>query len=224
MLIEIIADITCPWCYIGLKRLRSALALRPSYNPTFLWRPFLLNPELRDGSIDRHHYLTRVFGSESRIQQFQDAVETAGNAVNIPFNFETADITPSSVNAHRFIAYAGGLVNPVILADALFSAYFVDGKDIGSADVIASVAKPFGFKAKEAKEFIEGSLGRQDVLDENAKIHRLGINGVPAFVFAKRNIISGAQEPEALVNVLDFVVTAERLEQDDDHDQENIRA
>lgn len=220
MLIEIIADITCPWCYIGLKRLQSALALRPAYNPVFLWRPFLLNPELRVGSIGRHHYLTRVFGSESRIQQFQNAVETAGESVGIPFNFLTADFTPSSVNAHRFISYATPRVSPLVLAETLFSAYFVDGRDIGSTDVLVDIGQSLGFRGTDVSVFIDGDRGRQDVLDENAKVHRLGVNGVPAFVFAKRNVVSGAQEPQALVNVLDFIVSAERLEQVDSRDDE----
>ncbi len=222
MLVEIIADITCPWCFIGLKRLQQTLALRPAYNPSFQWRPFLLSPDLHDGLVDRHHYLTRVFGSESRIQQFQDAVDTAGTTVGIPFNFQNADFTPSSINAHRLISYASGQINPLIAAEMLFEAYFVEGKNIGTLDVLTSLAEALGLSPDDARTFLEGEEGKQAVFDENTKIHRLGVNGVPAFVFGKRNIISGAQEPQALLNVLDFLATAEQLEQNDDAD--SIRA
>ncbi|MBC8445135.1 MAG: DsbA family oxidoreductase [Rhodospirillaceae bacterium] len=216
MLVEIIADITCPWCFIGLKRLQRALALRPTYNPTFQWRPFLLNPDLHDGSVNRHHYLTRVFGSESRIQQFQNAVDTAGIAVGIAFNFQSADFTPSSINAHRLISYASGQISPLIVAEMLFEAYFVDGKNIGTPEVLISLASALGLAPDDTRVFLESDEGKQAVFDENTKIHRLGVNGVPAFVFGKRNIISGAQEPQALVNVLDFLSTAEQLEQNDE--------
>ncbi len=216
MLVEIIADITCPWCFIGLKRLQQALALRPSYGPTFQWRPFLLSPDLHDGSIDRHHYLTRVFGNESRIQQFQSAIDTAGTTVGIPFNFQNANFTPSSINAHRLILYASGHMSSLVVAEILFEAYFVDGRNIGELDTLTSLASTLGLNSDDARAYLESERGKQDVIEENTKIHRLGVNGVPAFVFEKRNIISGAQEPQALVNVLDFIATSERLERGDE--------
>lgn len=218
MLIEIIADITCPWCYIGMKRLVSALEMRPEYAPAFVWRPFLLNPDLQDGSIERYHYLTRVFGSESRIQQFQNAVDAAGEASGIPFDFEKVGFTPSSLNAHRMIAYAADHISPVILAERLFKAYFVDGEDIGSIDTLVHLGEELGLNRKNLRVFLESERGRQQVLDENVKIHRLGINGVPAFVFGKRNIMSGAQEPNALLNVLDFIAMSENLEEKQDRE------
>lgn len=216
MLVEIIADITCPWCFIGIKRLKQALALRPAYFPTFQWRPFLLSPDLHDGVIDRHRYLTRVFGSESRIQQFQSTVDSAGMAVGIPFNFQNANFTPSSINAHRLISYASKQLDPLVVAEALFEAYFVEGRNIGALETLISLAASLELDADATQTFLASERGKQAVIDENMKIHRLGISGVPAFVFENRNIISGAQEPQALVTVLDFIATAEQLDRGDE--------
>lgn len=216
MLVEIIADITCPWCFIGLKRLQQALAMRPSYDPTFVWRPFLLNPDLLEGAIDRKQYLSRVFGSESRIQQFQEAIDTAGRAVGIPFDFLKADFTPSSLRPHRFILFAARQVCPLIAADTLYSAFFTEGHNIGEVSPLLTLAGRLGLDINAVEEHLTSDRGAQTVLDENAKIHRLGVNGVPSYVFGKRNIISGAQEPQTLVNMLDFNNTAEKLEQNND--------
>jgi len=215
MLVEIIADVTCPWCFIGLKRLQNALSIRPMYEPQFQWRPFLLTPGLHEGSINRQEHLSRVFGSESRIHQFHDAVGSAGKGVGIDFNFSQSDLTPSSIKPHRLISYAGERISPLLMARTLFEAFFVDGKDIGEVDILVELAEGLGLAPEVTRDFLESERGKQDVLDENAKIHRLGINGVPAFVFNKRNIISGAQESQALVNLMDFMATAERLENDE---------
>ncbi len=213
MQIEIIADITCPWCYIGLKRLISAIDMRPNYQTAFTWRPFLLNPDLQDGSVERYYYLSRVFGNESRIQQFQSAVDSAGEATGIPFDFEKIDFTPSSLNAHRLIDFASDQISPVIAAEHLFRSYFIDGEDIGAVDTLVRLGKEIGLNSKRLRAYLVSDRGRQQVLDENVKIHRLGVNGVPAFVFGKRNIMSGAQEPNALLNVLDYIAVSERIEE-----------
>lgn len=213
---EIIADITCPWCFIGLKRFLKALELRPQYDPTFQWRPFLLNPELEDGLIDRADYLSRVFGSESRVQQFQDAIDAAGVAVGIPFDFTKTNFTPSSLAPHRFITYASAKVCPLTVAERLYTVYFVDGRNIGDVDVLVEEAERLGMDSVKTREYLIGDRGKQAVLDENAKIQRLGVNGVPSFVFGKRNVISGAQEPETLVGMLDFNAVSKRLEENND--------
>lgn len=220
MFVEIIADITCPWCFIGLKRFQNALKLRPHYSPAFQWRPFLLNPDLQEGAIARQEYLNRVFGSESRVLQFQEAINAAGTAVGIPFDFEKADYTPSSVLPHRFLLYAGRQTCPLAAADTLYTAFFVNGRNIGELSILVQIAEQIGLDPDMTLEYLESDRDHQSVLEENTRVHRLGVNGVPSFVFGKRNIISGAQEPQTLVNMLDFMATAQRLEEKNEESAE----
>jgi predicted DsbA family dithiol-disulfide isomerase len=204
MQIEIIADVTCPWCFVGLKRLKAALGERPDLPTKTLWRPFLLNPDLQDGVTDRIQYLSRMFGSESRIQQFYEAIDSAGLTTGIPFSPDV-DFTPSSINAHRLITMAETTGQHAEIAEELFYAYFVEGLDIADISVLAVIAAENGLDSDSVTEFLHSDDARNTVFEENARIHRLGINGVPSFVFDERNIVSGAQEVQTLVHILDYV-------------------
>ncbi len=214
MLIEFIADVACPWCFIGLRHLRQAMAQRPQYLVQMQWRPFLLNPDLHHGKIERTDYLKRVFGSQDRVRQFYEAIDTAGLNVGVPFSFEDTDFTPSSLNGHGLISLAAEKADDVILdvAEDIFYAYFVDGQDIDSLDVLARIGVEHGLD----EDLIRKRIGQDDminqVLNENSRVHRLGINGVPSFVFGRRNIISGAQEPRSLIHMMDYLATIERLD------------
>lgn len=205
MQIDIIADITCPWCFVGLKRIRKALTLRPEITADLRWRPFLLSPGLQNGATDRTSYLSRLFGSESRIQQYYEAVNSAGLTTGIPFSAEV-DFTPSSINAHRLISLATETVTEqsTELAEEIFYAYFVEGRDIGDVDVLSEIAEEIGMNVDTVRHYLQGDIGRDRIFEDNARIHRLGINGVPSFVFLDKNVVSGAQEVRSLVHLIDF--------------------
>ena len=210
MQIEIIADITCPWCFVGLKRLRIALEQRHEVPTTILWRPFLLNPDLQNGTIDRLPYLSRMFGSESRIQQFYEAIDSAGLTTGIPFSPDV-DFTPSSINAHRLISLAKSTGQHAQVAEEIFYDYFVDGCDIADIGVLSAIAAETGMDSSSVQTFLSSDEARDSVFEENARIHRLGINGVPSFVIANNHVVSGAQEVQTLVHILDFATRTEGL-------------
>ncbi len=205
MNIDIIADVTCPWCFVGLKRLRAALGQRPHLPIHLVWRPFLLNPDLHEGITDRIRYLNKMFGSESRIQQFHEAVDSAGLTSGIPFS-ANVDFTPSSINAHRLILLASAMGLLEDIAEEIFYAYFVEGRDIADVEVLAYIASENGMDSNDTRDFLNSDEKHDLIFEENARIHRLGINGVPSFVFAGKNVVSGAQEVITLVHILDFSV------------------
>jgi predicted DsbA family dithiol-disulfide isomerase len=210
MQVDVIADVTCPWCFIGLKRFMQSLALRPEYPVDLVWRPFLLNPELREGTIDRMRYLERVFGSKTRIKQFYEAIGEAGKTVGIAFDIEYAELTPSSINAHSLILFAGRYGLAIEMAEAVYMAHFVDALDIGDRNVLVGLAEQLSLDTEQVLSVLENEIRHDVIIDENARIHRLGINGVPSFIFAGKNIISGAQEPETLLHMIDLMATLNR--------------
>lgn len=207
MQIDVIADITCPWCFIGLKRLELSVDARTEYNFEFVWRPFLLNPELREGSLDRILYLERVFGSKSRIKQYFEAIGAAGKTVGIDFDFKHSELTPSSIDAHSLIMLAGKSGMAMQMALTLYDAYFVHALDIGDPDVLIDLAATVGMGRRDIKSVLGDEMNANTIVEENNRIHRLGVNGVPSFVFADKNIISGAQEPETLLHMIDLMAT-----------------
>ena len=208
MQIDIIYDPVCPWCYIGKRRLEQALRLRPNVEATTRWRPFLLNPEMPPDGIDRTAYLMNKFGSEARVRRTYGAIAEAGQSVEIDFAFERIGQTPSSVNSHRLVYFADRQGKADATVETLFLAYFVNGQNIGDIDVLLKIGENLGLDVGALGSYLDGDTDVAKVHDENARAHRMGINGVPSFIFDGEYAISGAQAPEVLARVLDAAGTA----------------
>jgi predicted DsbA family dithiol-disulfide isomerase len=208
MRIDIIYDTVCPWCYIGKRRLEQALRLRPNVKATTRWRPFLLNPEMPPDGIDRTAYLINKFGSEARVRRTYGTIAEAGQSVEIDFAFERIGQTPNSVNSHRLVHFADSHGKADAAVEALFMTYFVNGQDIGNFDVLLKIGKNLGLDSDVLGTYLEGDTDVDMVHNENARAHRMGVNGVPSFVFEGEYAISGAQTPDILARVLDAAGTA----------------
>ena len=209
MRIDFVFDTVCPWCYIGKRRLERALAMRPDVVPELRWRPFLLNPELPPPGLDRQIFLERKFGSPYRIQRIHGAASSAGQAEDIRFNFDAIERTPSSINSHRLIQYVAptGRQNEVV--GAIFEAFFVNGEDIGDIDVLGQIAESCGIPRRPVENYLWSGNGITAVESENARMHRLGVSGVPCYIFDERYAVAGAQEPDMLARLLDIAREAE---------------
>ncbi len=204
MKIEVVFDPVCPWCFIGKRRLEAALRLRPGLVAEIAWRPFLLNPQMPAEGLDRSLYLVRKFGSEARIKRIYGAIAQAGLSADIDFAFDDIRRTPNSMDAHRLVRFAGRQEDRAEAAvEALFTAYFAEGRNIGERDVLASIGKDLGLDADALVAYLESDADVAFILDENARAHRLGLDGVPAFVFDGRLAISGAHDAAVLARVLD---------------------
>tara|TARA_E500000318_G_scaffold34690_1_gene33947 strand:- start:108 stop:797 length:690 start_codon:yes stop_codon:yes gene_type:complete len=198
--IEAIVDTICPWCYIGKKRLEKALSREQLDNLIINWRPFLLNPDMPNGGIDRKLYLSAKFGGAESATRVYKAIETAGAAVGIDFKFDDIKITPDSTDSHRLI-FKVCSERPAVgnaLVEDLFVAYFLEGQNIGDLDILAEIAVTHGEDRNEILDYLAGDMDRDFVGQENRVAHQMGVTGVPCFVFNGRHALSGAQEPEIL--------------------------
>ncbi len=202
--IEIVHDLVCPWCFVGLRRLRRALRARPDLQFDLIWRPFLLNPDMPRAGMPRSDYVARKFGGEERARRLYGSIAEIGRAEGISFRFDRIRRTPSSIDAHRLVRWAGLQGRATELVDALFSAHFTDGRDIGEAGVLAALAASCGLSEQEARRFVSSDQDCDQVHTENLRAHRLGINGVPCFVVGNRHAIAGAQEPEVIDRLLNI--------------------
>ncbi len=204
MNIDIFSDTVCPWCYIGKRRLERALAGRPEVNPTIRWRAFQLNPQMPQEGMDRQRYLALKFGGASRAKELYDTIFRVGESEGIAFQFDAIARTPNTVPSHRLLRFAEGLGCDAALSEALFKAYFLDGRDIGDAEVLASVAAEAGIDAAKAKDFLASAELEQEILAEDQFARRLGIAGVPCFIVDGKYALSGAQEPEAFYPIFEM--------------------
>lgn len=204
--IEVVHDLVCPWCFLGLRRLLRALRRRPDLQADIIWRPFLLNPDMPRVGMPRADYVVRKFGGEERARRLYASISEIGRAEGVAFRFDRIRRTPSSVDAHRLVRWAVGYGRGAETVEALFGAHFTDGRDIGDAHVLAAVAQSCGLDAGEALRFLHGEAETDAVHAENLRAHRLGINGVPCFVIGGRHAIAGAQEPEVIERLLDVAL------------------
>jgi predicted DsbA family dithiol-disulfide isomerase len=203
--IDIVSDVVCPWCFIGKRRLEKALALRPEIEAEITWRPFQLNPDLPPEGIERQAYLAAKFGGNVHVERIYANVTEAGATVDIPFAFGRIRRTPNTRDAHRLLRYAAAEGVADAMVEALFRAYFIDGRDIGERAVLAAIAGEVGLDAQEAGAFLASAAELEQVLAEERSARRLGINAVPCFIFERQYAVSGAQEPEFFLPVFDLV-------------------
>jgi predicted DsbA family dithiol-disulfide isomerase len=144
------------------------------------------------------------FGSLDRAQRLYEAVSRVGAQEGIKFDFDRITRTPNTVRSHRLLYAAAEEDKQPELLEVIFNAYFTEGRDIGDPDVLTELGHEAGLSgAAIADALVEG--GRLDsAMTEDLQSRRIGINGVPFFIFNGRFGLSGAQEPEALLNMLDL--------------------
>lgn len=210
LVIEVVHDFVCPWCYLGVKRLSLLLARRRDLNVEMVWRPFLLNPDMPRSGMTRSDYMIRKFGAEERGRRLYHSITELGASEGIEFNFAAIRRTPNSVDAHRLIRYAQAFGAADILVDQIFRAHFVEGLDIGAPATLVRLAALQGMDARATAHFLASSEGTEFVHAENLHAHRLGINGVPCFLIDGEHAIAGAQEVEVLERLIDLAACTMR--------------
>jgi predicted DsbA family dithiol-disulfide isomerase len=204
MVIDVVSDVVCPWCYIGKRRLEAALDMGGRPRPDIRWHPFQLNPDIPPEGVDRRGYLEAKFGGPERAREVYARVEDAGREVGIPFAFELIARQPNTVDAHRCIAWAQSIAPQRAdgLVERLFRAYFTEGANIGAVDELARLAGEAGYDSSAALAHLQSGAGCFDVAAADKRWKEMGIGGVPFFIFNRRLAVSGAQPPAILADAL----------------------
>ena len=210
MLIDIFSDLVCPWCYIGVNRLTLAIKERPRLRAQRFWHPFLLSPNLPVAGIDSGLYLTIRFGSRERARKILAIAEETAERDGLPLHLDRIARTPNTLAAHRLVLLGESSGKGEQLIQRLFTAHFVDGIDIGDRDALLELATTAGLVPDQAKACLD-SDGRQDISRFQAVVHsdQLDLHAVPCFVFERRFVLAGAQEPVAFLPLLDLAAGGE---------------
>ncbi len=199
--IDVVSDVVCPWCYLGEKRLETALKEAPQ--PVALrWRPYQLDPTIPAGGLDRAEYMEKKFGKSGRLQTVHDNLVPPGAEVGLPFAFDKIKRAPNTLDAHRLIRWANAAGVQGQVVDRLFKAYFVEGRDIGDRPVLIEIAQECGLDATLVEKLLADGADADLVREEIAQAQALGVSGVPFFIFAGRLGVPGAQEPSVLVRAM----------------------
>ncbi|MFO1311507.1 MAG: DsbA family oxidoreductase [Burkholderiales bacterium] len=208
IVVDVVSDVVCPWCYIGKRRLEAAIAQMRESDPdlpfAIRWHPFQLNPDLPAEGVDRKAYLEAKFGGPGRAREIYERVTAAGRTVGIPFAFDAIARQPNTLDAHRLVAWAQSRRegDADALVEGLFRANFIEGRYVGDRDELASIAVAAGYDPDDARAFLASDELRDAVAQSDARAREMGIGGVPFFIFDGKTAVSGAQEPATIVEAI----------------------
>lgn len=204
LLINVFADIACPWCYIGEHRLEQALAARPELQVEWRWQPFQLQPSLPPEGVPWAVFVPAKFGGAARAQAMFEQVATVGAQDGIEFRFDRVASAPNTADAHRVILFANDVGRQRDAARGLFRAYFEQGMNLNDRDVLVEIGRGAGLELEMLRSYLASQAGLDQVRDSQAEAARLGITGVPFYVFDGRFGVSGAQPVDVFVQALDM--------------------
>ena len=212
--LDIFSDPICPWCYIGKTKLERALEKHPEHDFILEWHPFQLNPLMPYEGMDRREYLEAKFGGKERAVEVYSNIANAAEAADVEINFEDIKRTPSTLNAHRLVHWAAleGKQNAVV--DRLFKAYFREGYDISSINILINIATSAGMQADVTRHLLASSADEKDIQDRDSAARERGVSGVPCFVIGNHYVIQGAQDTELWESVIAELADAYDVEAD----------
>jgi predicted DsbA family dithiol-disulfide isomerase len=176
--VDVVSDVICPWCFLGKRRLDKAVAALPELDVEVVYRPFFLDPTIPPEGIDRHDYMVRKFGEE-RLKTLHDPLIKAGAEDGVPYHFDNITRTPNTINAHRLLRWARGLNIQAKVKEALFNAYWRDGKDIGATSILVEIARQAGMDGDQVERDLATDKDQTSVIEEVESAQQWGLQVCP---------------------------------------------
>jgi predicted DsbA family dithiol-disulfide isomerase len=207
--VEIVSDAICPWCYVAKRNFERAVTKLPDgVKLAVHWLPFELNPDMPVEGKDRRAYRSAKFGSWEQSQKLDAQVSVSAAHAGLGMRHDLMQRTPNTFKAHRLIWLAGqeGVQGAVV--EALFSAYFVEGRDVGDVAVLTDIAAKSGIAKSRAEAFFAGDEGVGEVSEAALAARQGGLSGVPTFVINGQPAFFGALRSELMLTHLLGAVTA----------------
>lgn len=200
--IEIVSDIVCPWCFIGLRRLDAAIAEVRRDIPTFTcekrWRPFFLNPNTPPEGEPYLPFLEKKFGGPEPVAAIFERVRAAGRPYGIDYAFEKIELRANTLQAHRLIHWAQQRGDAEALVERLFVAQFQRGEHVGDPALLVQVAAECGYPAAEVESYLASAQDIDEVRAMERSFRAMGISMVPTFIVDGRTAVVGAEDPAIL--------------------------
>ncbi|MBA3034546.1 MAG: DsbA family oxidoreductase [Gammaproteobacteria bacterium] len=200
--IEIVSDVVCPWCFIGKRRLETALAMVRRDIPDFacqtIWRPFFLNPDTPPEGEPYLPFLVNKFGSREKVEELFERVREAGRAYGLDYAFEKIALRANTLKAHRLLHWAQAKGNADALIERLFAAQFQRGEAVGDPETLVKIAAECGYDAKEVAAYLASDRDVDLVRQRESAARQMGITMIPTFILAGKQIIVGAEDPAIL--------------------------
>lgn len=206
VVVEMVSDLVCPWCWLGLRRIEAARKLAPEVDVQLIFRPFELDPTIPAAGADYKEYMKARFGgsdeSRDRSSTMRQALVDYGLAEGIPFHFDRITRRPSSFDAHRLVRWAQGQGKGPQAKEVLFKAFFEEGRDIGDHTVLVDVACDTGLDAQIVSDLLKTDADVSNVREEAEAFRQMGVSGVPTYIANRAVAVQGAESAEKLAKFL----------------------
>ena len=210
MKIDFVSDVSCPWCVVGLRSLQAALARMDNITADIHFQPFELNPRMGAEGQDITEHIAQKYGaSAADMARSQEALRARGEALGFHFDFLRRGRIYNTFDAHRLLHWAGEEGKQQALKDALFVAYFSEGRDPSNHEVLASVAASVGLDPQRALQILAGAEFSEEVRARERFYTELGIHAVPSVIINDRHLIQGGQPPEVFEQALRQIAGSE---------------
>jgi predicted DsbA family dithiol-disulfide isomerase len=203
LVIDMISDVVCPWCYIGKRLLEQAIALKPDIAVEVRFRPYFLNPWVPRAGISREEYLIAKFGSVERYNTNNNRVVEAAAAVGLTYNRDRIKRQPNTLDCHRLIAWAAQAGKGAAMKQRLMEIYFSEGGDLTQPETLIAAAADCGLDADQVRVLLATDHDVERIEREAQSAKDAGIEGVPCFIIGGLIALSGAQPPEYLASAIE---------------------
>lgn len=207
--IDIVSDVVCPWCIVGYRQLEKALqASGTDYE--LHWQPFELNPDMApEGQNLREHLAEKYGATKEQSQENRLRITQAGAELGFEFSFADDMRMHNTFNVHQLLHWADQQGRMHDLKQALFVAHFTHRRNLSDNNVLAEVALEIGLNRDEALAVLEDQRFANEVRAAERSWISQGISGVPAVIFNRRHLVTGAQGVENYTRILEQLAAAE---------------
>ena len=205
--IDIVSDVVCPWCAIGYKKLSKAME---DLNEEILfevnWKPYELHPEIPTEGFNKEEYYKIKFGNSNGSRDRFNHLTEEGKKAGLEFNFDKSKNLPNTFLAHRLLWFSRSKDMQDVIAEALFHAYFTEGRDIGSIHELISISTENGLQKSEIEDFLKTDIGSDEILREELRAKEMKIFSVPTYIFNKKYLLVGGQEANTFKSYMKKVI------------------
>lgn len=207
--IDIVSDVVCPWCIVGFRQLEAAIA-QTGVSAAVKWHPFELNPDMPDEGENLREHIMRKYGtSREQSQQARERLTEIGAGLGFEFRFTDDMRMVNTFKAHQLIHWAASEGKEHVLKMALFEAYFQERKNLNEDEILADVADAVGLDRAAALKVLEDGRYADQVRQEETFWTQNGIHGVPAVIFERRHLVSGAQGVDNYASIIRQLIEGE---------------
>lgn len=202
LVVDIVSDVVCPWCFIGKRRIEKALALIPDIPVELRFRPYFLNDWIPREGISREEYLTKKFGGVDRYRGIAQRVAAAAAEDGLVYAMDRISRQPNTLDAHRLIHWAEPSGKAAEMKQRLMDLYFTEGGDLTDRSVLAKAAADVGLDRDQVTQWLASDKDVALITQQADAAKAAGIEGVPTFIFGNVFATSGAQPPEYLADAI----------------------